>query len=82
VKASLPSSCVESVSIIYKMVSEDLALEVEIKNLTIQSDISTATGLNRFNGALAKLARKHAIVNEKNAYEGSAAYRNACAAND
>jgi hypothetical protein len=83
VKASLPSSCVESVSIIYKMVSEDLALEVEIKNLTIQSDISTAAGLNRFNGALAKLAaREHAIVNEKNAYEKSAAYQNACAAND
>jgi len=83
VKASLPSSCVESVSIIYKMVSEDLALEVEIKNLTIQSDISTAAGLNRFNGALAKLAaRDHAIVNEKNAYEGSAAYRNACGATD
>jgi len=83
VKASLPSSCVESVSIIYKMVSEDLALEVEIKNLTIQSDISTAAGRNRFNGALAKLAaREHAIVNEKNAYEKSAAYQNACAAND
>ena len=83
VKASLPSSCVESVSIIYKMVSEDLALEVEMKNLTIQSDISTAAGLNRFNGALAKLtARKHAIVNEKNAYEGSAAYRSACGPND
>jgi hypothetical protein len=83
VKASLPSSCVESVSIIYKMVSEDLAVEVEMKNLTIQSDISTAEGLNRFNGALAKLAaREHAIVNEKNAYEGSAAYRNACGVND
>jgi len=83
VMASLPSSCVESVSIIYKMVSEDLAVEVEMKNLTIQSDISTAAGLNRFNGALAKLAaREHAIVNEKNAYEGSAAYRNACGVND
>ena len=83
VSASLPSSCVESVSIIYKMVSEDLAVEVEMKNLTIQSDISTAEGLNRFNGALAKLAaREHAIVNEKNAYEGSAAYRNACGVND
>lgn len=83
VKASLPSSCVESVSIIYKMVSEDLALEVEMKNLTIQSDISTAAGLDRFNGALAKLtARKHAIVNEKNAYEESAAYRSACGPND
>jgi hypothetical protein len=83
VKASLPSSCVESVSIIYKMASEDLALEVEMKNLAIQSDISTAAGLNRFNGALAKLAaREHAIVNEKNTYEGSTAYRNACGAND
>ena len=83
VKASLPSSCVESVSIIYKMVSEDLAVEVDMKNLTIQSDISTTAGLNRFNGALAKLAaREHAIVNEKNAYEGSAAYRNACGVND
>jgi hypothetical protein len=83
VKASLPSSCVESVSIIYKMVSKDLALEVEMKNLTIESDISTAAGLNRFNGALAKLtAREHAIVNEKNSYEGSAAYRNACGPND
>jgi hypothetical protein len=47
------------------------------------ADISTAAGLNRFKGALAKLAaREHAIVNEKNAYEGSAAYRNACGAND
>jgi hypothetical protein len=83
VKASLPSSCVESVSIIYKMVSEDLAVEVEMKNLTIQSDISTAEGLNRFNAALAKLAaREHAIIDEKNAYEGSAAYRNACGPND
>jgi hypothetical protein len=45
VKASLPSPCVESVSIIYKMASEDLALEVEIKNIAIQSDISTAAGL-------------------------------------
>jgi hypothetical protein len=82
-KASLASSCAESVSIIYKMASEDLALEVEMKNLTIQSDVSTAAGLNRFNGALAKLtAREHAILNEKNAYEQSAAYRNACAPND
>jgi hypothetical protein len=83
VKALFPSSCVESVSIIYKMASEDLTLEVEMKNLAIQSDTSTVAGLNRFNGAMAKLtARKHAIVNEKNAYEGSAAYRNACAAYD
>jgi hypothetical protein len=83
VKASLPSSCAESVSIINKMASEDLALEVEMKNLTIQSDISSAADLNRFNGALAKLTvREHGIVNEKNAYEGSAAYRNACAPND
>ena len=83
VKTSFPSSCAESVSIINKMASEDLALEVEMKNLTIQSDISTAADLNRFNGALAKLTvREHAIVNEKNAYEGSAAYRTACASND
>jgi hypothetical protein len=83
VKASLPSSCVESVSIIYKMASEDLAFEVEMKNLAIHSDTSTAAGLNRFSGALAKLtARKHAIINEKDAYEGSAAYRNACESND
>jgi hypothetical protein len=65
------------------MASEDLALEVEIKNLAIQSDLSTVEGLSRFNGALAKLvARKHAIVTEKRAYEESAAYRNACAATD
>lgn len=83
VKASLPSSCAESVSIIHKMASEDLALEVEMKNLAIESDISTAAGLNRFNGAFSRLAaREHAIFNEKNAYEGSAAYRNACAPND
>lgn len=37
VKALLPSSCVESVSIIYKIASEDLAFEIEMKNLAIRS---------------------------------------------
>jgi hypothetical protein len=83
VAASLPSSCEESVTVVYKMASEDLAIEVDIKNLTIRSDISTAAGLERFNGALTRLlARKHAILTEKNAYEGSPAYRDACGASD
>jgi hypothetical protein len=70
VKASVPSPCVESVSIIYKMASEDVALEVEIKNLAIQADMSTVAGLKRFDGALVQvLARKHAIVTEKSTYE-------------
>jgi hypothetical protein len=83
VAASLPSSCVESVAVVYKMASEDLALEVDVKNLAIQSDISTAAGLNRFNAALSRLlARKHTILIEKTAYEGSPAFRNACGASD
>jgi hypothetical protein len=46
VKASLPSPCVESVSIIYKMASEDLALEVDIKNLTFNPTYRRRQGWN------------------------------------
>jgi hypothetical protein len=83
VKSAHPTPCVESASIMTKMAIEDLAVEVEKRDLLIQSDISTAAGVAQFRRAFAPLsAREHAIVDKKNAYMESTAYKNACGPND
>lgn len=83
VEASYPTSCVKSAIKTTEIASEDLALEVEKKNLLIESDITTSAGLTTYRHALAPLtAREHAIVNEKNTYMASAEYRNACGPDD
>jgi len=83
VQSAHPTSCVESASIMTKMAIEDLAVEIEKRDLLIQSDISTAAGVAQFRRAFAPLsAREHAIVDKKNAYMESAAYKNACGPND
>ena len=80
VQSAHPTSCVESASIMTKMAVEDLAVEIEKRDLLIQSDISTAAGVAQFRRAFAPLsAREHAIVDKKNAYMESAAYKNAWA---
>lgn len=83
VRASYPTSCVKSAIRLTEMANEDLAVEVEKKNLLIESDITTSAGVTRYRRALAPLtAREHAIVSEKNTYMASAEYINACGPND
>ena len=83
VRASYPTSCVKSAIRLTEMANEDLAVEVEKKNLLIESDITTSAGAARYRRALAPLtAREHAIVSEKNTYMASAEYINACGPND
>ncbi len=83
VEASYPTSCVKSAIRLTVMANEDLAVEVEKKNLLIESDITTSAGVARYRRALAPLtAREHAIVSDKNSYMASAEYINACGPND
>lgn len=83
VGASHPTSCIKSAIKMTEMASADLALEVEKKDLLVESDITTSEGLARLRRALAPLtAREHAIVNEKETYMRSAEYMNACGPKD
>jgi hypothetical protein len=83
VEASHPASCVESAIKMTDMATADLALEVEKKDLLVESDITTSEGLAKYRRALAPLtAREHAIVREKESYMRSAEYMNACGPND
>ena len=80
---SYPTSCIKSAIKMAEMASADLALEVEKKDLLVESDITTSDSVAKYRRALAPLtAREHAIVNEKNTYMASAEYINACGPND
>jgi len=83
VGVSYPTSCIKSAIKMAEMASADLALEVEKKDLLVESDITTSEAIERYRLALAPLtAREHAIVNEKNTYMASAEYINACGPNE
>jgi hypothetical protein len=83
VGASYPTTCVKSAIRLTEMANEDLAVEVQKKDLLIESDITTSAGVASYRRALAPLtAREHAIVSEKNTYMASAEYINACGPND
>jgi hypothetical protein len=83
VEVSYPTSCIKSAIKMAEMASADLALEVEKKDLLIESDITTSEGIERYRRALAPLtAREHVIVSEKETYMGSAEYLTACGPND